>query len=125
MPGRSSFSTNVCNCEIRLKSNGLLGWSRQSAASDVRGRGAKFRRQPTRWSGSVPAAPAILPRDAEGLEVMLAMRVVAADAVEFHGLITVHRQHERRAEANALLFNVAFDLIDRGASASEITSVQR
>ena len=27
------------------------------------------------WSRSVPAAPAVLPRDAEGLEVVLAMRV--------------------------------------------------
>jgi hypothetical protein len=53
------------------------------------------------------------------------MRVVAADAVELHGLITVHRQHERRAEANALQFNVAFDFIDGRASAFEITSVQR
>src|SRR4029077_5834941 len=85
----------------------------------------KFRRQQTRRSGSEPAAPAVLPRDAEGLEVVLAMRVVAADAVELHGLITVQRQHKRRAEANALQFNVAFDLIDRGASAFEITSVQR
>ena len=76
---------------------------------------ARFRRQPIRWSGSEPAAPAVLPRDAEGLEVVLAMRVVAADAVELHGLITVQRQHERRAEANALLFNVAFDVIDRRA----------
>ena len=55
---------------------------------------------------------------------MLAMRVVAADAVELHGLITVHRQHERRAEANAFLFDVAFDLIDRRACAFEITNVQ-
>ena len=69
--------------------------------------------------------PAVLPCDAEGLEVVLAMRVVAADAVEFHGLITVHRQHERRAEANAFQFNVAFDLIDGRASAFEIASIQR
>src|SRR4029434_4746249 len=74
--------------------------------------------------GSEPAAPAVLPRDAECLEVVLAMRVVAADAVELHGLITVHRQHERRAEANALLFNVAVDLIDRRACPFEITGVQ-
>ncbi len=75
--------------------------------------------------GSEAAAPAVLPRDAEGLEVMLAMRVVAADVVEFHGLITVYPQHERPAEANALQFNVAFDVIDRRASAFEITSVER
>ena len=98
--------------------------SAKRASSDVRARGAKFRQQSTRWSGSVAAAPAILPRDAEGLEVMLAIRVVAADAVELHGLITVHLQHERRAEANALLFNVAVDLMDRRASAFELTSVE-
>src|SRR6476660_9201724 len=74
---------------------------------------------------SVPAAPAVLPCDAKGLEVVLAMRVVAADAVELHGLMTVHRQHQRRAEANALQFNVAFDVIDCCTSAFEITSVQR
>jgi hypothetical protein len=78
-----------------------------------------------RKSGSVPAAPAVLPCDAEGLEVVLAMRVVAADAVELHGLITVHRQRECRSEANAFQLNVAFDLIDRRSSAFEITSVQR
>ena len=76
-------------------------------------------------SAQNPPPQRILPRDTEGLEVVLATRVVAADAVELHGLITVHRQHERRAEANALLFNVAFDLIDRRASAFEITSVER
>ena len=56
---------------------------------------------------------------------MLAMRVVAADAVELHPLITVHRQHERRAKANALLFVVVFDLIDRRACAFEIANVER
>ena len=42
---------------------------------------------------------------------MLATGVVAADAVELHRLITVYRQHERCSEANALLFNAAFDLM--------------
>jgi hypothetical protein len=70
-------------------------------------------------ANSVPAAPAVLPCDAKGLEVVLATRVVAADAVELHGLMTVHRQHERPAEANALQFNVAFNVIDRCAAAFE------
>ena len=35
------------------------------------------------------------------------------------------RQHERRTEANALLFNVAFDLVDRRARPFKITGVQR
>ena len=72
---------------------------------------------------SEATAPAVLPRHAKSLEVMLAMGVVAADAVELHGLMTVHRQHERPAEANALQFNVTFDAIDRCASTFEISSV--
>ena len=53
------------------------------------------------------------------------MCIVAADAVELHGLITIHRQHERPAKANAFLFNLAFDVVDRRACAFKIPNVER
>jgi hypothetical protein len=50
-----------------------------------------------------PSTPAVFPRDAEGLEVMVAMCVLAGDAVALDGMIPVHRQRQRRAEAHAFL----------------------
>ena len=48
-----------------------------------------------RFLSLIAAAPAHLPGDADCIEVMLALRVESGDAVEFHGMITVHRQRDR------------------------------
>src|SRR5687768_15291309 len=53
------------------------------------------------------------------------MRIVADDAVELHRMVAVHRESEGCAEACAFLLVVIPHVIDRGASAHEITRIQR
>src|SRR4030095_12182493 len=74
---------------------------------------------------SVPAAPATLPRDADGLEVVFPMRAVAGDAVEFHRVVAIYRERERRAKTHAFLLVVVLHVIDRRAASHEVTGIQR
>ena len=52
---------------------------------------------------SVAASPAVLPRDAEDFEVVVAMRVITGDGLELHGMMARHGEREGRAKARALL----------------------